>query len=83
MNNNMCAEYVHCGNVLYMILGLFIKLCIKFFSLITDKICLVELGWLKHPLSPKHAHKLMSQHSLVQAKTKARPTFDNNQHGVS
>jgi len=33
----MFAELVHCGKVLYMVLVRFTKLCIKFFSYITDK----------------------------------------------
>jgi len=37
VNNNMCAEFVHCGKVLYMVLGRFTTLCIKFFSHITAK----------------------------------------------
>jgi len=37
VNNNMCAEFVHCGKVLYMVLGRFTKLCIKLFSHITAK----------------------------------------------
>jgi len=41
----MCAEFVHCGKVLYMVLERFTKLCIKFFShIITAKIFLVESG---------------------------------------
>jgi len=57
VNNNMYAEFVHYGKVLYMALGRFTKLCIKFFSHITTKILLVEsaAGWLKHPL-PHHTH---------------------------
>jgi len=42
VNNNVCAEFTHCGDVLYMVLGRFTELCIKFFSYITDKIRLVE-----------------------------------------
>jgi len=33
----MCAEFVHCGKVLYMVLERFSKLCIKFFSHIIAK----------------------------------------------
>jgi len=66
-----------------MVLRRFTKLCIKFFSHITGKILLVESGWLKHPPPNTHTLTLMSQQSLVQAKTKGGPTYPNNQHGVS
>jgi len=33
----MCAEFVHCDKALYMVLGRFTKVCIKFFSHITAK----------------------------------------------
>jgi len=33
----MRAQFVHFGKVLYLVLGPFIKLCIKFFSHITAK----------------------------------------------
>jgi len=33
----MFAEFVHCGKILYMVLGRFTKLCIKFLSHITAK----------------------------------------------
>jgi len=36
-NNTMCAEFVYCGKVLYMVLKRFTKLCIKFFSHVTAK----------------------------------------------
>jgi len=37
MNNNMCAEFVHCSKVLYMMLGRFTELRIKFLSHIIAK----------------------------------------------
>jgi len=49
VNNSMCAEIVHSGKVLYMMLGRFTKLDIKFFCHVTaknsfSKILLVESG---------------------------------------
>jgi len=36
-----------------------------------------------HKHSPSNTHTLMSQQSLVQAKTKSGKTYPNNQQGVN
>jgi len=48
----MCAEFVHCGYVLHMVLGHFTKLCIHFLVTSQLKIILVQSGWIKHPPPP-------------------------------